>query len=129
MIQFTRHLISCGLVIGPEHVTAGETLTLNSEHGSFTIGTEYYSLVICPHSDLANPWRIEGLRGSDVNEIWYTGTMAACITEFERITAEIRLRGHPITEPDNYDFQSAIREYHKELLAIPRWNNKGESRF
>ena len=123
MIQFTRHLISCGLVIESEHVTETETLSIHCGHQDFVLGAEPYSLVICPHSDLANPWRIEGLRGSDVNEIWYTGTMEACISEFERITAEIRLRGHQITEPDNYDFESAIREYHKEILAIPRWNS------
>ena len=125
MIQFTRHPISCGLVIEAEHVTENETLTLNSEHGSFTIGTEYYSLVICPHGVQDNPWRIEGLRGSDVNEIWYTGTIAACISEFERITAEIRAQGHQIIEPDNYDLEKEIREhqYHKDILAIPRWNS------
>ena len=123
MIQFTRHAISCGLVIKKEHATENETVTLRSTHGEFTIGTEYYSLVITMHPDLPkNPWRIEGLRGTDDVEIWYTGTMQACITEFERITAQIRAAGHPINEPENYDFESAIREYHKEILAIPPWN-------
>ena len=123
MIQFTRHLISCGLVIESEHVTESETLSIHCGHQDFVLGAEPYSLVICPHGVQDNPWRIEGLRGDDEVEIWYTGTMAACITEFERITAEIRAQGHQITEPENYDFESAIREYHKEILAIPRWNH------
>ena len=117
MIQFTRHLISCGLVIEAEHVTESETLSIHCDCYDFVIGAEPYSLVICPHSDQDNPWRIEGLRGDDEVEIWYTGTI------FERITAEIRAQGHPITEPEPYDFESAIREYHKEMLAIPPWNS------
>lgn len=122
MIQFTRHLITCGLVIQEEHATETETLTLHSEQGAFTIGTEYYSLVICPHRlDKTAPWRIEGLRGDDETEIWFTGTMQACIDEFERITQEIRVRGHQINEPDSYDFATEIREYHQHTLALERW--------
>ena len=124
MIQFTRHAITHGLVIEKEHATADETLTFCYEDRQFTIGTEYYSLVITMHSDLPeNPWRIEGLRGGTDSdeEIWYIGTMQACITEFERLTREIRVRGHQINEPDNYDFAKEIREYHKHLLARPAW--------
>ena len=123
MIQFTRHRITCGLEIGREHVS-DETLTLSSKYGDFTIGTEYYSLVICPDFDTDNPWRIEGLRGSDKNEIWFTGTMNACISEFERITQEIRDAGHQINEPENYNLAKEVREvqYHKHILPRSPWN-------
>ena len=122
MLHFTRHPITCGLVIEPEHVSDTETLTFCYENRQFTIGTEPYSLVICPQGDLDSPWRIEGLRGDDVDEIWYMGTIQACIQEFERITAEIRARGHQITEPDTYDFEKEIREHHKRYLADPIWS-------
>ena len=126
---FTRPLITCGLVIEPEHVSESEILIFMYRDGSIEIGKEPYSLVICPHSDLPeNPWRIEGLRrkadDDDINEIWYVGTMTACIAEFERITQHLRDNGHQVIEPDGYDLAKEIREneYHKFLLARPPWN-------
>ena len=122
MLHFTRHPITCGLVIEPEHVSDTETLTFCYANRQFTIGAEPYSLVICPQGDSDNPFRIEGLGDNDVNEIWHIGTIQACIQEFERITAEIRARGHQITEPDTYDFEKSIREHHKGYLANPIWS-------
>ena len=122
MLHFTRHPITCGLVIEPEHVSDTETLTFCYANRQFTIGAEPYSLVICPQGDSDNPFRIEGLGDNDVNEIWNIGTIQACIQEFERITAEIRARGHQITEPDTYDFEKSIREHHKGYLANPIWS-------
>ena len=126
MLQFTRHPITCGLIIEPEHVSDTETLTFCYAYRQFTIGTEPYSLVICPQGDSDNPFRIEGFRDNDKNEIWYTGTIQACITEFERITSEIRARGHQITEPDTYDFEKSVREHHKRFLAEPFWSGEPE---
>ena len=125
---FTRHLITCGLVIEPEHVSESEILIFMYKDGSIEIGKEPYSLVICPHSDLPeNPWRIEGLRSTDKgdkDEIWYTGTMKACIAEFERITKHLRDNGHQVIEPDGYDLAKEIREttYHKWILTGLPWN-------
>ena len=132
MLQFTRHPITCGLVIEPEHISESETLTFCYTDQQLTIGAEPYSLVICPQGDTDNPFRIEGLRtiddteDGDIIEIWFIGTIDACITEFERITAEIRSRGHQITEPDTYDFEKEIREYHKRYLANPLWSGQPE---
>ena len=113
---FTRHLITCGLAIEPERVSASEILIFMYRDGSIEIGKEPYSLVICPHSDLPeNPWRIEGLRSTDKgdrNEIWYTGIMKDCIAEFERITQHLRDNEHQIIEPDGYDFETEIRGKH-----------------
>ena len=122
MLHFTRHPITCGLVIEPEHVSDTETLTFCYADRQFTIGAEPYSLVICLQGDTDSPWRIEGLRGDDVDEIWFIGTIQACIQEFERITTEIRARGHQIAEPENYDFEKSIREHHKRYLADPIWS-------
>ena len=124
MIQFTRHCITCGLMIEPEHVQENQKFLFSYADRAFEIGAEPYSLVICPHSDRNNPWRIEGLTGDADEEIWFTGTIDACITEFERITAEIRARGHQIDEPENYDLAKEIREhqYHKHILPISPWN-------
>ena len=145
---FTRHLITCGLVIETEHVSETEQLSFIYPDGAITIeaepyslvkgvpsthpfrritiGGEPYSLVICPHSDLPeNPWRIEGLRrkaeDDDTEEIWYIGTIEACIAEFERITEVIRDNGHQIIEPDDYDFEKAVREFHSRE-SMPPWN-------
>ena len=52
--------------------------------------------------------------------------MEACIAEFERITQLIHDRGHQITEPDNYDFEKSIREFHKGYLATPFWSGQSE---
>ena len=129
MIQFTRQPITGGLEIKGKHIVpTSEAFMLTYSDSSFTIGTEPYSLTICPHYEANEPWRIEGLRimgeDTDINEIWFTGTMAACITEFERITQEIRDAGHQIDEPENYDLAKEVREhqYHKHILPIPPWN-------
>ena len=124
---FTRNLISCGLVIESEHVSETERLSFVYPDGAITIGAEPYSLVICPHSHQESPWRIEGLRmteDDDRDEIWYIGTMNACIAEFQRITKLIREKGHQIIEPDNYDLAKEIREhqYHKYILDRSPWN-------
>ena len=132
---FTRHLITCGLVIESEHVSSEtENLSFIYPDGAITIGAEPYSLVICPHSDLPeNPWRIEGLRrkaeDDDTEEIWFVGTIEACIAEFQRITQLIRDNGHQIIEPDGYDLAKEIRkhQYHKYILDRSPWN-LGESR-
>ena len=125
---FTRHLITCGLVIEAEHVVSPDkTLIFVYPDRAYEIGNEVYSLVICPHYLPDNPWRIEGLRKREVGdeeEIWFIGTMNACITEFERITQMIRDKGHEIIEPNNYDFTKEIREYQyqKNLLDRNPWN-------
>ena len=62
MLHFTRHPITCGLVIEPEHVSENETLLFTYPDGAFEIGTEPYSLVITIHYERDEPWRIEGLR-------------------------------------------------------------------
>ena len=126
---FTRHLITCGLTIEAEHVSETQRLSFIYPSGAIEVGGEPYSLVICPHISKENPWRIEGLRSADEddrNEIWYTGTMNACIAEFERITEMIRENGHQIIEPDGYDFAKEIREhqYQKNILDRSPWNSE-----
>ena len=123
---FTRHLITCGLVIETEHASETEQLSFVYPDGAITIGAEPYSLVICPHSDLPeNPWRIEGLRrkaeDDDTEEIWFVGTIEACIAEFERITELIKENGHQIIEPNGYDFEEEVRAFHSRE-SMPPWN-------
>ena len=125
---FTRHLITCGLVFETAHVSDTDRLSFVYPDGAITIGGEPYSLVICPHSDIPeNPWCVEGLRSTDEgeeNEIWFVGTMTACIAEFKRITEMIRENGHQIIEPDGYDLAKEMREhqYHKYILDHSPWN-------
>ena len=130
MLQFTRHAITGGLVIEPEHVVQpDECFIFIYRDVGFTLGVEPYSLVICPHYKTDAPWHIEGLRtiddteDGDINEIWFVGTMEACIAEFERITSFFRSQGYQINEPDNYDFESVVRGFHKSRLDLPPpWN-------
>ena len=124
MIQFTRTHQTGGLHIAPEHTSETETITFAFKYPDrhFTIGSERYSLTICPHFGRTDNWRIEGLRGDDHNVIWYTGTFDGCIEKFKRIEQAIHKAGHQIAEPDGFDMEQAFRAFYKHILDLPRWH-------
>ena len=136
MILFTRTLQTGGLHTIKEHTTETETISFKFTDGHFVIdnepdirigfellrpaqhfiiGTEYYSLTICPHYGIDDDWRIEGLRAD--NEIWFTGTFDDCLTEFKRIEQLIREQGHTIDEPDAFNMEHAFRTCYKTRLG------------
>ena len=138
MIRFTRTLQTGGIHIRKEHATETETISFKFTNGHFVIdnepdirigfellrparhfviGTEYYSLTICPHYGIDDDWRIEGLRADNENEIWFTGTFNDCLTEFKRIEQLIREQGHTIDESDGFDTEHAFRTFHKTRLG------------